>query len=70
MAVAVVSSSLDAQTWTFEDVCAFLHCGRSTLNLWIKAGRVPQPRRIGRRLLFDPAAIRALVAPQVQAAGA
>jgi excisionase family DNA binding protein len=65
MSVAVASphEGSDTQTWTIEQVCDYLHCGRSTLLKWIKAGRAPEPSRVGRRLLWDPAAIRALLIP-------
>jgi excisionase family DNA binding protein len=55
------SPDLDAQVWTIEEVCAYLRCARTTLYLWVKIGRVPKPKRVGRRLLWEPAVIRGLV---------
>jgi excisionase family DNA binding protein len=65
MSVAVAPLATEAQTWTIEQVCEYLHCGRSTLMKWIREGRVPGPSQgPGRRKLWDPAAIQALVSPQ------
>jgi hypothetical protein len=47
--------------WTTEDVQRYLHISRSTLSAWINEGRIPKPQRIGRRLLWDPSVIRALL---------
>ena len=49
------------QTWTVADVCSFLHISRSTASIRLRTGRLPQPARLGHRLLWDPQAVRALV---------
>lgn len=35
-----------------KDAAAFLGCGLSTLWLWAKQGKIPQPKRIGNRYTF------------------
>jgi predicted DNA-binding transcriptional regulator AlpA len=48
-------------SWTVEDVMRYLHIGRSTALLWVQSGRLPRPTKIGKRFLWAPATIRALV---------
>jgi excisionase family DNA binding protein len=47
--------------WTIEDVAKYLRAGRTTILLWVEQGKVPTPQKVGRRYLWDPAAIRSLV---------
>ena len=35
-----------------KDAAAFLGCGLSTLWLWAKQGKIPQPKKIGPRYTF------------------
>ena len=44
--------------WTSRDVCAFLGVGKNAPNDLARRGELPA-MRIGRRLRFDPAAVRA-----------
>lgn len=49
--------------WTTEDVCTYCHVTRKTVQRWRDAGRI-QGYRAGRRWLYRPDDVRALVRPQ------
>jgi excisionase family DNA binding protein len=50
--------------WTVEDVARYLRIGRTTALLWIDQGRLPKPKKVGRRFLWNPDTIRALMSDQ------
>jgi hypothetical protein len=58
---AVAEPILPVDTlWTIDDVCRFFRVrNRATVKRWIKAGRIPQPLRIGNAPLWNPDAVRA-----------
>jgi excisionase family DNA binding protein len=47
---------------TVEDICSHFRVSRSTAVLWARQGKLPPPRRIGRRMLWDRDRILALLA--------
>jgi len=57
---APIKTEIEA-AWTRGDVARYLRVSQATVMLWLEQGRLPKPRKIGRRLLWDPRAVRALV---------
>jgi predicted DNA-binding transcriptional regulator AlpA len=56
-----IASPEDEAAWNVQDVMAFLRTSRNTIGQWIKQGKLPPPRKVGRNLLWPPAEIRALL---------
>lgn len=54
----------DADWWDSETAAAYLHVTMKTLQRWRKAGRLTG-YKAGRRWLYRPDDVRALIAPQV-----
>jgi len=47
---------------TVRDVALLAHATENTVRLWVKVGKLPPPRRIGRRMLWPRAEIESLFA--------
>jgi predicted DNA-binding transcriptional regulator AlpA len=61
-----------SRCWTRKDVAAYFAICEVTVSRWTEEGRLPQPRRIGRRLFWDPETVRTSIMglPQTRAAEA
>jgi hypothetical protein len=62
--VSTVTMAPVEPAWTIQDVSKYLRVCEATIRVWMKTGKVPAPRRIGAKYLWDPAEIRALVISQ------
>lgn len=49
----------DDRSWDFQDVAYFLSVSESTIRNLERAGQLPALPRIGKRVTFDPAIVRA-----------
>jgi excisionase family DNA binding protein len=47
---------------TVDDLAKLFHVSGQTIGLWIKAGKLPQPTRVGHKRLWRAADIDALFA--------
>jgi excisionase family DNA binding protein len=50
-----------AENWTIQDVARFLRCSERTVYSLMRTGKIPQPRRLGNRWLFDASKMRAVL---------
>jgi excisionase family DNA binding protein len=53
-----------AENWTLQDVSRYLRCSERTVYLYVKNGKLPQPRRLGQKWLFSADRIKALLNEQ------
>jgi predicted DNA-binding transcriptional regulator AlpA len=49
----------DDRSWSIADVAYFLNLSKSTVRNLERSGQLPSLPRIGRRVTFDPVAVRA-----------
>src|SRR4051794_21795447 len=50
-----------AENWTLRDVARYLCVSERTVTTYVKTGKVPTPRRLGGKWLFDAKAVRAVL---------
>lgn len=62
MSVATMAPEANtAENWTLRDVASYLRVSERTVTIYVKSGKVPQPRRLGGKWLFDAKAVRAVL---------
>jgi predicted DNA-binding transcriptional regulator AlpA len=44
---------------TLQEVCRTFHVSRQTVSAWVRAGTLPPPSRLGRRVYWRPEQIEA-----------